>query len=95
MHFLEIAGEKYGGDELSSLTANGLAGLGLDSFHSIDVDTRTNSIAIIFDKEEDSSTVGAITGSNKTINGKLFHSNNVSQFILELYSILTTKDNPD
>ncbi len=93
MHFLEIAGEKYGNDDLSRITANGLAGLGIESFQTIEIDTRKSSIAISFDEVEDTAIVQAIAGVSQQNSGKEFSSDNVSQFILELYSIYTILDN--
>lgn len=94
MHYLEISGEKYDSDELRMFVSNSLSEIGIRGFQSIDIDTQANSIAIIFDVEEDSSTVRAITRSKQSTKGKLFHSNNVSQFILELYSVLRTAESP-
>ena len=94
MHFLKIAGEKYGADELSNLTGDGLSCLGLNSFQSIDVDTRTNSIAIVFEREDDSSAAWAIAGSKQPTCNKVFRCNNVSKFILHLHCIITALGNP-
>ena len=48
MHYIQIADDKYGSDELAGLVSNGLSLLGLDSYRTIRVSTRKNRISIGF-----------------------------------------------
>lgn len=95
MDYLEIGNEKYGSDELTRITACGLSGLGIGSFRTIDINTKRNSIMIDFESIEDADVVRVISGSAQQSNSKIFQSDDVTQFLLELYGIVTTEGNPD
>ena len=90
MHYLQIAEDKYCGDELAGLVSNGLSLLGLDSYRTIRVSTRKNRISIGFKSLEDANTTRTIAGIPLHPRNKTFRSRDVSQFVLDLYSVATT-----
>ena len=93
MHYLQIAEDKYGSDELAGLVSNGLSLLGLDSYRTIRVSTRKNRISIGFKALEDANTTRTIAGIPLHPRNKTFRSRDVSQFVLDLYSVATTSTN--
>jgi len=93
MHYLKIADDKYCSDELSSLVSSGLSVLGLDSFRTIRVSTRNNKISIGFKTLEDANTTRMIAGIPPHPRNKTFRSRDISQFVLNLYSVATTSTN--
>ena len=97
MDYLEITNEKYGSDELTQIAAGGLSGLGIGigSYRTIDINTKRNSIIIDFESKEDAEVVRVISGSVQQSNSKIFQSDDVTQFILELYGVIATGSNPD
>ncbi len=90
MHYLQIAEDKYGSDELSKLVSSGLSLLGLDSYQTIRVSTKKNRISIGFKTLEDANTTRTIAGIPTHPRNKTFRSRDVSQFVLDLYSVATT-----
>ena len=90
MHYLQIAEDKYGSDELSNLVSSGLSLLGLDSYRTIRVSTRNNRISIGFKTLEDANTTRTIAGMPTHPRNKTFRSRDVNQFVLNLYSVATT-----
>ena len=90
MHYLQIAEDKYGSDELAGLVSNGLSLLGLDSYRTIRVSTRKNRISIGFKSLEDANTTRTIAGIPLHPRNKTFRSRDVSRFVLDLYSVATT-----
>ena len=93
MHYLQIAEDKYGSDELAGLVSNGLSLLGLDSYRTIRVSTRKNRISIGFKALEDANTTRTIAGIPLHPRNKTFRSRDVSQFVLDLFSVATTSTN--
>jgi len=93
MHYLKIADDKYGSDELAGLISSGLYLLGLDSYQTIRVSTRSNNISIGFKSLEDANTTRTIAGIPRHHRNKTFRSRDVSQFVLDLYSVVTTSTN--
>ena len=93
MHYLQIADDKYGSDELSKLVSSGLSLLGLDSYQTIRVSTKKNRISIGFKTLEDANTTRTIAGIPTHPRNKTFRSRDVSQFVLDLYSVATTSTN--
>ena len=93
MHYLKIANDKYGSDELARLISSGLSLLGLDSYQTIRVSTRNNRISIGFKSLEDANTTRTIAGVPPHHSNKTFKSRDVSQFVLNLYSVATTSTN--
>ena len=93
MHYLKIADDKYGSDELSSLVSSGLSLLGLDSYQTIRVSTKNNRISIGFKTLEDANTTRTIAGVPPHPRNKTFRSRDASQFVLDLYSVATTSTN--
>ena len=93
MHYLKIADDKYGSDELARLISSGLSLLGLDSYKTIRVSTRNNRISIGFKSLEDANTTRTIAGIPPHPRNKTFRSRDVSQFVLDLYSVATTSIN--
>ena len=93
MHYLKIADDKYGRDELAGLVSSGLSLLGLDSYRTIRVSTRNNKISIGFKSLEDANTTRTIAGIPTHSRNKTFRSRDVSQFVLDLYSVATTSIN--
>ncbi|MBT6227816.1 MAG: hypothetical protein HOI47_14315 [Candidatus Scalindua sp.] len=93
MHYLQIAEDKYGSDELAGLVSNGLSLLGLDSYRTIRVSTRKNRISIGFKALEDANTTRTIAGIPLHPRNKTFRSRDVSQFVLDLYNVATTSTN--
>ena len=89
MHYLQIADDKYGSDELSSLVSSGLSLLGLDSYRTIRVSTKNNRISIGFKTLEDANTTRTIAGVPPHPRNKTFRSRDVSQFVMDLYSVAT------
>jgi hypothetical protein len=90
MHYLKIADDKYGSDELAGLISSGLSLLGLDSYQTIRVSTKNNRISIGFKTLEDANTTRTIAGVPPHPRNKTFRSRDVSQFVLDLYSVATT-----
>jgi hypothetical protein len=90
MHYMKIADDKYCSGELASLVSNGLSLLGLDSYQTIRVSTRNNRISIGFKTLEDANTTRTIAGIPLHPRNKIFRSRDVSQFVLDLYSVATT-----
>ena len=84
MNYLEIAGEKYGSDELTSHIAARLAEIGVNSFQSIQVNAANNHLAIAFDDEEDVQIAMAISGSDSKSRSNVFESRNAVAFLLSL-----------
>jgi hypothetical protein len=93
MHYLQIADDKYGSDELARLISSGLSLLGLDSYQTIKVNTKNNRISIGFKTLEDANTTRTIAGIPLHHRNKTFRSRDVSQFVLDLYSVATTSTN--
>ena len=93
MHYLQIAEDKYGSDELAGLVSNGLSLLGLDSYRTIRVSTRKNRISIGFKSLEDANTTRTIAGLPPHPRNKTFRSRDVNQFVLNLYCVATTSTN--
>ena len=93
MHYLQIADDKYCSDELAGLVSNGLSLLGLDSYRTIRVSTRNNRISIGFNTLEDANITRTIAGIPTHPRDKTFRSRDVSQFVLDLYSVATTSTN--
>jgi len=93
MHYLQIADDKYGSDELSKLVSSGLSLLGLDSYQTIRVSTRNNRISIGFKTLEDANITRTIAGIPPHPRSKIFRSRDVSQFVLDLYNVATTSTN--
>ena len=89
MHYLQIAEDKYGSDELSSLVSSGLSLLGLDSYRTIRVSTKNNRISIGFKTLEDANITRIIAGIPSHPRNKTFRSRDVSQFVMDLYSVAT------
>jgi hypothetical protein len=89
MHYLQIADDKYGNDELARLVSSGLSLLGLDSYKTIRVSTRNNRISIGFKTLEDANISRTIAGIPHHPRNKTFRSRDVSQFVLDLYSVAT------
>jgi len=90
MHYLKIADDKYGSDELAGLISSGLSLLGLDSYQTIRVSTRSNKISIGFKTLEDANTTRTIAGIPPHQRNKTFRSRDVSQFVLDLYYVAST-----
>jgi len=90
MHYLKIADDKYCNDELSSLVSSGLSVLGLDSFRTIRVSTRSNNISIGFKTLEDANTTRTIAGIPPHPRNKTFRCRDACQFVLDLYNVATT-----
>jgi len=84
MNYLEIAGEKYGSDELTSHIANRLAEIGVNSFQSIQVNAQSNHLSIAFDDEQDVQIAMAISGSDSQSISNIFESRNAVSFLLYL-----------
>ena len=93
MHYLQIAEDKYCGDELAGLVSGGLSLLGLDSYQTIKVNTKNNRISIGFKTLEDANITRTIAGMPPHPRNKIFRSRDVSQFVLDLYSVATTSIN--
>ena len=93
MHYLQIADDKYGSDELAGLVSSGLSLLGLDSYQTIRVSTKKNRISIGFKTLEDANTTRTIAGVPPHPRNKTFRSRDVSQFVLALFSVATTSTN--
>ena len=93
MHYLKIANDKYGSDELAGLVSSGLSLLGLDSYRTIRVSARSNKISIGFKTLEDANTTRTIAGIPPHPRNKTFRSRDVSQFVLDLYNVATTSIN--
>ena len=93
MHYLQIAEDKYCSDELAGLVSSGLSLLGLDSYRTIRVSTKKNRISIGFKALEDANTTRTIAGVPPHPRNKTFRSRDVSQFVLDLYSVATTSTN--
>ena len=90
MHYLQIADDKYCSDELAGLVSSGLSLLGLDSYRTIRVSTKNNRISIGFKTLEDANTTRTIAGIPTHARNKTFRSRDVSQFVMDLYSVATT-----
>ena len=90
MHYLQIADDKYGSDELSKLVSSGLSLLGLESYQTIRVSTKNNRISIGFKTLEDANITRAIAGIPPHPRSKTFRSRDVSQFVLDLYNVTAT-----
>ena len=90
MHYLKIGDDKYCSDELAGLVSNGLSLLGLDSYQTIRVSTRDNRISIGFKALEDANAARSIAGIPTHTRNKTFRSRDVSQFVMELYSVATS-----
>ncbi|NQV16140.1 hypothetical protein HQ531_11830 [bacterium] len=84
MNYLEIAGEKYGSDDLVSYAATKLSEIGVNSFQSIQINTENNHIAICFDTEEDALIACAIAGFQSRINSNVFQSDDATDFLISL-----------
>ena len=84
MNYLEIAGEKYGSDELTSHIAARLAEIGVNSFQSIQVSAANNHLAIAFDDEDDVEIARAIAGADSRSKSNIFESRNAVAFLLSL-----------
>ena len=89
MHYLQIAEDKYCSDELAGLVSSGLSLLGLDSYRTIRVSTKNNRISIGFKSLEDANTTRTIAGLPPHPRNKTFRSRDVSQFVMDLYSVAT------
>ena len=89
MHYLQIAEDKYCSDELAGLVSSGLSLLGLDSYRTIRVSTKKNRISIGFKALEDANTTRTIAGLPPHPRNKTFRSRDVSQFVMDLYSVAT------
>ena len=89
MHYLKIANDKYCSDELAGLVSSGLSLLGLDSYRTIRVSTKKNRISIGFKALEDANTTRTIAGLPPHPRNKTFRSRDVSQFVMDLYSVAT------
>jgi hypothetical protein len=92
MHYLKIGDDKYCSDELAGLVSSGLSLLGLDSYQTIRVSTRDNRISIGFKALEDANAARSIAGIPTHTRNKTFRSRDVSQFVLDLYSVATTSN---
>ncbi len=90
MHFIEICGTKYTSAELSDMTSGSLVGLGITSFNSIDLDTRSNKITIGFKSVEDADAVHAIARIKPRFKTRTFKCHDALQFLLELHSVVNT-----
>ncbi len=90
MDFIEISGTKYGGDELSDLTASSLIGIGISSFKTIDICAMSNSIQIDFKSPEDAHVLHAIAGSVPRFRTKRFKCQDARKFLLELYGVVNS-----
>ncbi len=86
MNYLEIAGEKYGSDEITSYIATRLVEIGVNSFQSIQVNVQKNHIAIAFDDEQDVQIAMAISGSDSKSMSNVFQSKDAVSFLLSLVS---------
>ena len=86
MDYLEIAGEKYGSDEIIGHIANRLAEIGVHSFQSIQVNAQTNHISIAFDDKQDVQIANAISGSDSHSMNNVFQSKDAVSFLLSLFS---------
>ena len=84
MNYLEIAGEKYGSDELTSHIAARLAEIGVNSFQSIQVNAANNHLAIAFDDKQDVNIANAIAGTDSQSRSNIFQSENAIAFLLSL-----------
>ena len=84
MNYLEIAGEKYGSDELTSHIAARLAEIGVNSFQSIQVNAQSNHLSIAFDDEQDVQVAMAIAGADSRSKSNIFQSENAIAFLLSL-----------
>ena len=84
MNYIEIAGEKYGSDELTSHIAARLAEIGVNSFQSIQVSAANNHLAIAFDDEDDVEIARAIAGADSRSKSNIFESRNAVAFLLSL-----------
>ena len=93
MHYLQIAEDKYCSDELAGLVSNGLSLLGLDSYQTIRVSTKSNRISIGFKTLEDANITRTIAGIPPHPRNKTFRSRDVSQFVLDLYYVASTSTN--
>jgi len=93
MHYLQIADDKYGSDELARLVSSGLSLLGLDSYRTIRVSTRNNRISIGFKTLEDANITRTIAGIPPHPRNKTFRSRDVSQFVMDLYYVASTSTN--
>ncbi len=93
MHYLQIADDKYCSDELAGLVSSGLSLLGLDSYRTIRVSTKNNRISIGFKTLEDANITRTIAGIPPHPRDKTFRSRDVSQLVLDLYSVATTSTN--
>jgi len=91
MNYLEISGEKYGSDELTSHIANRLAEIGVNSFQSIQVNAQSNHLSIAFDDEQDVQVAMAISGSDSHSISNVFESRNAVSFLL---SLVNTSNQP-
>ena len=93
MHYLQIAEDKYCSDELAGLVSSGLSLLGLDSYQTIRVSTKSNRISIGFKTLEDANITRTIAGIPPHPRNKTFRSRDVSQFVLDLYYVASTSTN--
>ena len=93
MHYLQIADDKYCSDELAGLVSSGLSLLGLDSYQTIRVSTKSNRISIGFKTLEDANITRTIAGIPPHPRNKTFRSRDVSQFVLDLYYVASTSTN--
>ncbi len=91
MNYLEIAGEKYGSDEITSHIAARLAEIGVNSFQSIQVNAHCNHLSIAFDDEQDVQIAMAISGSDSQSISNVFESKNAVSFLL---SLVNTSNQP-
>ena len=91
MNYLEIAGEKYGSDELTSHIAARLAEIGVNSFQSIQVNAANNHLAIAFDDKQDVNIANAIAGTDSQSRSNIFQSGNAVSFLL---SLVNTSNQP-
>lgn len=92
MHYLQIADDQYGSDELSKIVSMGLSALGVDSYQTINIDTKKNRISIGFTSQEDANVARAIAGFIKRPKTKTFKSRDARGFLLELYTLPVTED---
>ena len=84
MNYLEIAGDKYSSDELIDIAAARLAEIGINSFQSIQFNTRNNHLAIAFDDRQDVNIANAIAGTESQSRSNIFQSTNAIAFLLSL-----------
>lgn len=84
MNYLELSGEKYGSDELTSIVAARLAEIGINSFQSIQFNTQNNHLAIAFDDKQDVNIANAIAGTDAQSRSNIFQSENAIAFLLSL-----------